>query len=166
MIKYLDKFVVMEEIPDEVTLALNITNCQNNCVGCHSPELRANIGTELTIDEIDRLIEENDGISCICFMGEGNDEVMLEILVSHLREKYLYKYKIAIYSGRDEVSDWYWKVFDYIKLGPYKEEFGPLNKETTNQRLYEHRWFSEEKGIFDDELKNRWFDITNKFWKR
>jgi hypothetical protein len=27
--------------------------------------------------------------------------------------------------------------FDYIKLGHYDNELGPLNKKTTNQRLYQ-----------------------------
>ena len=26
--------------------------------------------------------------------------------------------------------------FNFIKLGSYKKEFGPLNKSTTNQKLY------------------------------
>ena len=51
MIKYKDYYVVFEEIPDKITLAVNITNCQNRCIGCHSPELRENIGKELTTDE-------------------------------------------------------------------------------------------------------------------
>ena len=42
--------------------------------------------------------------------------------------------------------------FDFIKLGPYKEEFGPLNSKTTNQRMYR---------VHNSELE----DITNKFWK-
>ena len=42
--------------------------------------------------------------------------------------------------------------FDYIKLGPYIEEFGPLNSKTTNQRFYK---------VSDGEL----VDITSKFWK-
>ena len=44
-------------------------------------------------------------------------------------------------------------LFDYVKVGGYKEEYGPLNKETTNQRLYE---------IGADGIK----DITYRFWKK
>lgn len=39
-----------------------------------------------------------------------------------------------------------------IKLGPYKEEFGPLNSKATNQRFYK---------VNGKEL----IDITNLFWK-
>ena len=48
MIKYTDTQIVFSEIPDEITLAINISNCQNNCPGCHSPYLKQNIGKELT----------------------------------------------------------------------------------------------------------------------
>ena len=44
--------------------------------------------------------------------------------------------------------------FDYIKLGPYVDRLGPLNRETTNQRLY--------KVLRNGEMK----DITRKFWKK
>ena len=40
-------------------------------------------------------------------------------------------------------------LFDYVKVGPYKKEFGPLNERTTNQRLYYHRE-----------------DITSRFWRK
>ena len=46
--------------------------------------------------------------------------------------------------------------FDYIKLGPYSEEFGPLNSVTTNQRMYK---VVKQNGNYE------LVDITNKFWK-
>lgn len=149
MIKYKDSYVVFEEIPDRVSLAVNITNCQNNCIGCHSPELRLNNGEELTEDVIDELIGDNYGIDCFLFMGEGKDYSRLMELVRYIKENY--SIKVAIYSGRDKVEIEYYGLFDYVKVGGYKEECGPLNKKTTNQRLY-------EMGI--DGIK----DITYKFW--
>ena len=134
MIKYKDYFVVFEEIPDRVSLAVNITNCQNNCIGCHSPELRLNNGEELTEEVIDKLIKENYGIDCFLFMGEGKDHSRLMELVRYIKENYTIK--VAIYSGRDKVENEYYGLFDYVKVGSYKEECGPLNKETTNQRLF------------------------------
>lgn len=163
--KYLNYDIVFEEIPNEVTLALNVTNCQNHCVGCHSPELRDDIGTVLTHDEIDRLIESNYGITCICFMGEGKDVNEMKDIVEHIREKYGHTYKIGVYSGRNDVEDWYWELFNYVKIGPYIEEFGPLNKETTNQRLY----YGSPVMSYASTLPNGkviygFMDITNKFW--
>ena len=81
MLKFKDSYIVFEEIPDRVSLAVNITNCQNNCVGCHSPELRLNSGEELTEEIIDKLINENYGIDCFLFMGEGKDYDRLMELV-------------------------------------------------------------------------------------
>ena len=88
MIKYKDYFVVFEEIPDRISLAVNITNCQNNCIGCHSPELRLNNGEELTEEVIDKLIKENYGIDCFLFMGEGKDYGRLMELAQYIKENY------------------------------------------------------------------------------
>lgn len=153
MIKFLDAAVVFEEIPDEVTLAIEITNCPGHCVGCHSPWLREDIGEELTPETLYELIDKNRGITCVCFMGEGKDPETLKKLAYGIKLRSDYPYKTALYSGREEVEDGYDDYFDFIKIGPFIPEFGPLNKETTNQRLYE---------ITDEGRK----DITNKFWKK
>lgn len=150
MIKFKDSYIVFEEIPDRVSLAVNITNCQNNCIGCHSPELRLNNGEELTEGMVDKLIKENYGIDCFLFMGEGKDRERLLELAKYI--KHNYNLKVAIYSGRNNVEFDFYEVFDYIKVGEYKKEFGPLNQETTNQRLYEI-------------TSNNVIDITSKFWK-
>ena len=97
MIKYTDTQVVFEEIPNEITLAINISNCQHHCEGCHSPYLREDIGTELTEEELERLINDNMGITCVAFMGEGND---LNALFSlGVEVKCEFDLKVAIYSG-------------------------------------------------------------------
>lgn len=151
MLKFKDSYIVFEEIPDRVSLAVNITNCQNNCIGCHSPELRLNNGEELTEEIIDKLIKENYGIDCFLFMGEGKDRGRLLELAKYI--KHNCNLKVAIYSGRNNVEFDFYEVFDYIKVGEYKEEYGPLNKETTNQRLYEI-------------TSNNVIDITSKFWNK
>lgn len=150
MIKFKDSYIVFEEIPDRISLAVNITNCQNNCVGCHSPELRLNNGEELTEEIIDKLINENYGIDCFLFMGEGKDRGRLLELAKYIKRNY--DLKAAIYSGRNDVEFDFYEVFDYVKVGEYKKEFGPLNSPTTNQRLYR----MSEKGKED---------ITYLFWK-
>lgn len=168
MIKYIPKetSIVFEEVPGEVTLALNISNCQNRCEGCHSPHLRCNIGEELTTEVLDELIKKNEGITCVCFMGEGNDKEALQNLISYLNENYLGKLKIGLYSGREAVDeDFYWNNLNYLKIGPYKPDCGPLNKETTNQRMYfggkYYSWCVPVNG----KIRYGWTDITNKFWK-
>lgn len=162
MIKYKDYAIVFEEMPHHVSLAINITNCQNHCIGCHTPDLREDIGQELTVEELDGLIEENWGINCVIFMGEGNDVKTLCKLSQHVREKYCFgsisdpngfRIVTCLYSGQPKIKDYMKENFDYIKIGPYIEEFGPLNKETTNQRMY--KVFTREKLI----------DVTKEFWK-
>lgn len=152
MIKYIpeDTSVVFAEIPDEITLALNISCCPCSCPGCHSQYLREDIGEELTAEVLGCLISENKGITCVSFMGEGRDKDTLLSLAQTVRKEY--RLKTALYSGRQELPDEYNDYFDYLKIGPYIESLGPLNKTTTNQVLYQVR-------------EGKRFDITYKFWK-
>lgn len=152
MLKYVDAKVVFAEVPDEVTLAINISNCPCQCKGCHSSYLAQDIGTELTFNEVRKLIKKNSGISCIAIMGGDAEPDKINTLASFIINHYN-SIKVAWYSGRQELNN---NIdlcnFDYIKLGPYKEEFGPLNSRTTNQRFYK---------VSGKEL----VDITSKFWK-
>ena len=168
MIKYVPELtsVVMEEIPDRVTLAVEISHCRGNCPGCHSPFLKEDIGVELTPALIDALVRDNFGVDCFLFLGEGRDPEALCALAGHVHSLGL---KAAVYSGRREVDDLLWKSFDYVKVGPYVEELGPLNKPTTNQRLY--RLLSEGESVYDATLVSahagrRFLDITSRFWHR
>lgn len=154
MIKYVPEMtsVVIEEIPDRVTLAVDISNCQGNCVGCHSPFLKTDVGEELTEEVIDRLVDDNFGVDCFLFLGEGKDLGSLLRLAAHVRSIGL---AAALYSGRNAVEDEIFNSFDYVKVGPYIESYGPLNSKTTNQRLYR---VSHDGHAYS--LK----DITSRFW--
>lgn len=151
MLKYVDAKVVFAEVPDEVTLAINISNCPCQCKGCHSSYLAQDIGTELTFNEVRKLIRKNSGISCIALMGGDAEPDRINTLASFIHYDSI---KVAWYSGRQELSNGIDLCnFDYIKLGPYKEEFGPLNSKTTNQRFYK---------VSGREL----VDITSRFYDR
>ena len=141
--------VVLEEIPDRVSLAVDISNCRGNCVGCHSPFLRDDIGEELTPAVIDSLVADNFGVNCFLFLGEGRDPDALLALAAHVRSLGL---AAALYSGRPEVEPAFWQAFDYIKVGPYIPECGPLNNPATNQRLYHI-----VSGVPED--------LTPRFWR-
>lgn len=120
------------EIPDEISLCIPITGCQNNCKLCHSPHYRMNIGVNL-LAEIDNIMEKvKDKITCVCLMGEGTDKKKLFDVVQKILP---YNKKVALYSGRDSVESSYYMLFDYIKIGRYIPELGPLNSKTTNQKL-------------------------------
>jgi anaerobic ribonucleoside-triphosphate reductase activating protein len=138
MIKYVDYEVVLEDIPDRITLAVNISNCQCNCKGCHSSYLRKDTGKELTKEIIDsKLSNILKSCDCFLFLGEGNDIDKLFEINDYIKEKY--NIETALYSGRDEVEDYFYDKFDYVKIGRYDEKYGGLDKITTNQKLYYKR---------------------------
>lgn len=152
MLKYVDTKVVFAEIPNEVTLAINISNCPCQCKGCHSSYLAQDIGEPLNLQHLTNLIDSNKGITCVCIMGGDANPSEVDDIAQDIKEYYP-ELKVGWYSGRQELSkDIELSNFDFIKLGPYKEEFGPLNSRTTNQRFYK---------VSDGELIN----ITSKFWK-
>ena len=152
MIKYVPEMtsVVMEEIPDRVTLAVDISNCRGECVGCHSPFLRKDIGEPLTEEVIGALVKDNFGVDCFLFLGEGRDPGTLVSLAAYVRSLGL---AAALYSGRTELEPFIWDAFDYVKTGPYIPERGPLNDPDTNQRLYRR-------------VEGEWVDITSRFWRK
>lgn len=149
--------VVFEEIPYEITLAINITNCPCHCPGCHSKYLWEDVGTELTHEELDKLIKKNDGITCVCFMGGDADHESINELAKYAKNAHP-ELKVGWYSGFSEIPYVIQpEYFDYIKIGPYIEERGGLNKETTNQIMYK----VEHNYVFSSLV-----NITNKFWKK
>lgn len=154
MLKYVDTLVGFQEIPDEISLCINISNCPNNCIGCHSPYLKDDIGTPLTYTELLQLISKNKGISCVCFMGGDKEPWEVQRLAIIVKELGL---KAAWYSGKSEIPEDIRLVnFDYVKLGPYDEKHGPLSSRTTNQIMLRIDHIAERPFVVD---------ITSKFWK-
>lgn len=152
MIKYVETDVVFREIPNEITLAINISNCPCHCKGCHSSYLAEDIGKELTISQLQKLILDNVGITCISFMGGDFDPASVNLRAGQIKAAYP-DIKTAWYSGRQELAkEIELKNFDFIKLGPYIEELGPLTSKMTNQRFYK---------IIDGKMN----DCTHLFWK-
>ena len=151
MLKYLNTQVTFSEVPDEITLCINITGCKIGCKNCHSSYLAEDIGEELNSLSLKELISNNKGITCICFMGGDSNPLEIDALAQWV--KINYPIKTAWYSGRQELSKGInLNNFNFIKLGPYIEDLGPLNSKTTNQKFYK---IEEGKLI----------DITNLFWK-
>ena len=152
MLKYVNTGIVFQEIPDEVTLAINISNCPCHCPGCHY--LWEDIGLPLNSDAVDAFVEEyGSDITCIAFMGGDNDPRGVNMLAQYIHEEHP-QFKVAWYSGKTVISSLINKTdFDYIKIGPYIRHLGPLKSPDTNQRLYRQN----EKGEFED--------ITSRFWK-
>jgi anaerobic ribonucleoside-triphosphate reductase activating protein len=150
MLKYLNSDIVFQEVPDETSLAINITGCPCGCPGCHSPYLWADTGRPLDANAIDCLMAEHGkSITCICFMGGDGAPKEVAHLAQHLHKHT--NLKVAWYSGNDTMPATA-KQFDYVKVGGYKHEYGGLKSKTTNQRLYHN-------------INGKAEDITSRFWR-
>lgn len=130
--KYLRRTVAFQEVPNHISLSYEITGCPNRCKGCHSPELRNHkIGTELTPEIFTSHLQEYMAyIDCVLFMGgEWYEDELIELLkIAKTDGK-----KTCLYTGSNEVSDSIKKYLDFLKTGPYIQEFGPLTSPSTNQ---------------------------------
>lgn len=149
MLKYTDTQVVFREFPGEITLAINISGCPNHCPGCHSPELQQDIGEELNWDSLEELIKENPGVTCIGFMGGDNDPMLVKYLAHQVRTHFTMR--VGWYTGIGNAQTM--REMDYVKIGTYQEQFGPLDTPTTNQVYLERQ------------PNGDWKDTTQKFWK-
>lgn len=157
MLKYLYCKEIFAEVPGEITLGISISGCTIHCQGCHSRELWEDKGTSLTIDELQRLLDKHQGISCLCLLG-GEHEI------DTLVELFMYAHKrvrTAWYCGLDLIPKnklGILQYLDFVKTGHYDQELGGLDSPDTNQRFYkvEHISNGDYKTI----------DITNKFLKQ
>ena len=150
--------IVFQEIPGEVTLALNLSNCPCHCPGCHSPHLAEDIGEVVNEELLNGLLARYGSmITCVAFMGGDADPKEVARWAKFVKDRGL---KTAWYSGRpafpntpsNQVIPNTPIPFDYVKLGPYIEALGGLKSNKTNQRLY--------KRVGDE-----WQDITSSFWR-
>lgn len=137
MVKYHNFDVVFAEIPDEVTLAINLTNCPNRCPGCHSPYLRADAGEPLDDGGLLALLGKYArSVTCVCFMG-GDAEPQEVARLARVTKRAFPALRTGWYSGRERLPEGIAaEAFDYVKLGGWIEMRGPLTAPGTNQRLY------------------------------
>ena len=145
---------MFQEVPNEVTLAINISGCPHRCEGCHSQYLWEYEGNYI-LDDLAGLIEKYKGlITCVCFMGGDQNQIEL-IQLAHIVD--YYGLNVALYSGLHSRLSLYnvAQCFDYVKVGAYDSSLGGLTSKTTNQRMY--RQINKPSNI--------WEDITYKFWK-
>ena len=135
--KYTNQTISFQELPSEISLVFEISNCPNRCKGCHTPELQSDIGDELTLSVLQEAIIKNSInqtplFSCVLFMG-GDQHPELIPLLQYCKQQNL---KIGLYTGNNNVSNELKQLLDYLKVGPYIEELGGLDSEKTNQVLY------------------------------
>ena len=155
MLRFVNYNIVFQEIPDEVTLAVNLSNCPNHCEGCHSPYLREDAGEVLNEEMLLGLINKyKTALTCVCFMGGDATPDEVERLAGFIRKKTKGGLKTGWYSGKDTLpKTCSLHNFNYIKLGGYRKHLGGLNSQTTNQRFYRIE-------------ENRMVDISHRFLKK
>ena len=153
MLRYIDTDIVFQELPDEVTLAVNLSGCPCRCPGCHSQHLWGDGGEVLDGKAVECMLEhQRQEVTCLSLMGGDAQPQEVNSLAGWLREHHP-RLKIAWWSGRTLLSPQVsLSNFDYIKLGPYLRHLGPLKSPRTNQRLYR---------VVDGHLH----DITSRFWR-
>ena len=156
MIKYLKYDVLISEIPDELSLGFYITGCPVHCPDCHSKELWKDIGNELKFKRYDAIIQSQlNCCTCILFFGGEWEENSLLNLLLFSKNRYP-AIKLGLYSGQELSyfnNSLLLKYLSYLKVGPFKKEYGPLNKKTTNQRFY---------SLSHGKIKE---DLTYTFWR-
>lgn len=156
--KYTDILIGFREIPDEISLCINISNCPYKCKNCHSPQLQSDIGKELNAQELENIVNNNkqNDFTCICLMGGDADILFINDLGKEIHNL---GYKSCWYSGREHIPEEIdYRNFDYIKYGPYIEEKGPLDNPNTNQKMI--KIINYNDGVSESE------DITYKFYRK
>lgn len=130
--------IVFQEVPNEVSLAIEVGGCPFRCAGCHSPYMWED-GPFTCNKDLWSLIERyKDFITCVCFMGGDHDpKSFIAVMKKIVGETPL---KICLYTGREGVesleADGIMDYLDYVKVGSYKAELGGLSSPKTNQRFY------------------------------
>ena len=131
--KFYQHTVVFNEIPNEVTLVFEITNCPHHCEGCHSPHLWEDVGRELTKKFfIDTCEKYATLITNVAFFGGDQHEPEL---LQFLELCQAIGIKASLWTGATSVSDEIKSKLHYLKLGHYDPKFGGLDVKGTNQVL-------------------------------
>lgn len=158
--------VSMQEIPDHIAFVINIGNCIQGCVGCHSKDIMSYYDGESTkAVPLKKVIKKASkvhklGATVCCIMGGttnyGVTREYLTVLIKALA--LIFEDGVGLYSGSDCPIDddfydnginYYYAHYTpltYLKIGSYQKDLGGLDKPTTNQRYY----VKESDGAWHD----------------
>ena len=158
LLRYANYSITFQEVPNEISLVLNITGCTHHCDGCHSDYLAQDFGNYVD-DDLPALLDRYKGmITCVCFMGGDQAIDNLREWLERIKEEY--DLKTCVYSGTDDIDtfDNCLDYLDYLKIGSYKKELGGLDNPNTNQKFY--------VVVKDEDTEINLFDITLAFIKK
>ena len=141
-LKYLGYAIALQEVPNEISLVINVSGCPHKCEGCHSQYLWGYDGNILIDDFVELLSKYKDMITCVCFMGgeQNKDE-----LYSYLMFIKSIGLNTCLYSGCTSLNDVeeLLPFLDWVKIGRYIESLTTDNNiqygiklATSNQHIY------------------------------
>ncbi len=136
MLRFHNIQIVLQEVPDQISLCFNITGCPLRCRGCHSPFLWKEGSGEMLSDEvfISYIEKYKSMISCVLFMGGEWEETDL---IQKLIIAKQYGLNTCLYSGYDNISQNIKNHLTWLKTGTWIAELGGLDSPTTNQKFVE-----------------------------
>lgn len=114
MLKYLWAEIRHDLIPFKTTLCISITGYENQTVGSFGNWISegSGLGFRLTPEELDLLIEDNDGINCVCiiseFLNDSDFDTLSEVCVEHDCE-------LALFYPKENKPDIDYSNFNYVK---------------------------------------------------
>ena len=84
ILRYSSYDIVLQEVPNEISLCFTITGCPLACEGCHSEYTwDGSKGCVLSNELLEKLLDRyEDTISCVLFMGGECPAVRVTVLVS------------------------------------------------------------------------------------
>ncbi len=130
----LNTSISLQELPGEISLIFEISNCPHRCPDCHSKELWGNVGSELTSELFQKVLYSyKDYISAVIFFGGewDNDLVLFLKFVKSLN------LKTCLYTGADDVNQILRNELDYLKTGKFISELGGLDSPISNQKFWD-----------------------------
>ena len=133
VVKYYNCDVILNDVPNEISLAFAIAGCKLGCRGCFWQELQNTPSYELN-DKLfsEKLTKYQNFISCVLFYG---GEWLSEELIDKLKIAHAHGLKTCLYTGRQIIATEIYQHLDFIKTGAYRGDLGGLTSLTTNQRF-------------------------------
>lgn len=113
---------------DKPTYEIHISGCKNNCKGCHNKVLQDfDYGEDLDVVKyFTKLKERTKFYEAICIMGgDLLDQDIIEMMdFCKLLQVSFSDKELWLFTGKQiqEIPEELLEIFDYIKVGEYKEE--------------------------------------------
>lgn len=131
-----DVCVSFKEHPDYLNLTLFISGCPRACKGCswHSIKVDAHKFDEEAFTQL--LSNYKNKIENVVFLG---GDWLGKGLLPFIKIAHSFNFSVCLYSGADSITELDAEVLknlEWLKLGSWKADLGPLTSPTTNQRFY------------------------------